>query len=375
MNRLFLLLIGILFIFNMGCKKEIQVPDEEIPVFYFNGNINATPVNLQAGVNNYYMYSFFKQDSSNGLYAFFGNIKQVNCTNCTNHITFKIYDSKLSAIGGASHIDSTLTQGKYIYYGDTTLSAKRTIVFEANSSLGDTVQSYSWDFGDGTTSTLQNPTKEYSTGTYSVCLKIVYKDGCEGNNCNNIIVGSSNTDECNAVILDTALAGNAVVFNGITKTVNPVSYTWDFNDSASGSNNSSTLKHVVHDFTAPGIYKIYLQISTTGCSTVVSKYISTPNYTNGCFTNYTFTILPSNQLPFSKITIYWTDATGKMYSSMNVDQPADSYFEILSLDDYNLNENKQRTKKIHVRFKCLVSDGKSSITVTDADAMFAVAYR
>jgi PKD repeat protein len=377
MKRLFILM-GILFIFTAGCKKEIQEPtSEETPVFHFNGNVNASLVNLQAGVNDYYMYSFFKQDSVgfDGLYSFWGNIKQVNCTQCTNHISFKINDSKLSAIGGTASIDTALMLGKYTYVRDTTLAFKKTVAFTAYSSPGDTVQSYSWNFGDGTTSKLQNPVHTYNAGNYSACLEITYKNGCWGASCNPVIVGPNNGDECSVSIIDTAeKAGNGVSLHAISKTVSPVSYSWNFGDSISGSNNVSNLKDVYHDFSAPGIYRVSVQISNTGCTTGITKNIATPNYTTGCFANYGFTIFPNNQLPFSKITVYWKDSAGITYSSENIFQPADSFFEILSVDEYRLNENKQRTKKIHAKLKCRLSDGKSIITVTDGDAIFAISY-
>lgn len=374
MNRLFILLIGFLFLFSAGCKKETQEPDEEIPVFYFNGNVNAAPVNLQAGVNNYYMYSYYKQDSSNGLYAFYGNIRQVNCTNCINHVAFKIYDSQLSPLGGNTTFDTALSVGPYSYSWDTVLAYKRFVSFTGYSSPGDTVQSYFWDFGDGTTSTMQNPVHAYIMGNFTACLRVTYTSGCQGYSCNTVIPGISNTDDCAVTIIDSALSGNIVKLKAVTLTANPNTYNWNFNDTASGNNNFSTLQNVNHDFSSPGIYRVNVQISNIGCTALVYKNIATPNFTAGCYSNYKFTVL-ANQFPFSKIVISWIDATGTVYSSEHVSQPTDSYFEVLSVDEYMLNENKERTKKIHARFKCMLSNGKSTIPVTDADAIFAVSFR
>jgi PKD repeat protein len=375
MNRLFLVLIVFLFIFNAGCKKKIEEPaTEETPVFYFNGNIGAIPVALQAGVNNYYMYSFYKQDSSNGLYSFWGNIRQINCNNCLNHLALKIFDSKLSAIGGVSSIDTTLNPSNYIYFRDTITSAKQFVTFTSSTSPDDTVQSYLWSFGDGTSSTLPNPVHEYNGGNFYACLTITYKNGCQGNSCNPITIVPTKPNECSVSILDSVRTGNSLKFNAISKSANPVAYSWNFNDSASGKN-TSTIQNPSHDFSAPGIYRVVVQISNSACKSQATKNVATPNFTNGCYANYTFTALPNNQFPFSKIVIYWTNTAGDIYSSENVTQPADSYFEILSVDEYMLNENKQRTKKIHAKFKCLLSDGKSSISVTDGDAVFAVAFR
>jgi hypothetical protein len=289
-----------------------------------------------------------------------------------NHITFKIYDSKLSAIGGNSAVDTALIPGKYLY-SDTTKPAKKFVSFLSGSSPGDTVQSYYWDFGDGATSVLPNPVHEYNYGNYSACLRITYENGCQGTICNAITVGAIDSD-CNVTLLDTALTGNEVGFGAISKTANPVAYFWNFDDTTSSSNFSNS-KSVRHVFSSPGIYRVSVEIQNGSCTTRVFKNIATPNFTAGCYSNFTFSVLSNNQLPVSKIVIYWKDAAGTIYSSENVNQPGDSYFEILSVDEYLLNENKERTKKIHAKFKCLVSNGSSSQTVTDGDAIFAISFR
>ncbi len=59
---------------------------------------------------------------------------------------------------------------------------KETIVFTDQSSDPDgTIVSHQWDFGDGTTSTDQNPTHAYSTaGAYFVTLTVTDNDGATG---------------------------------------------------------------------------------------------------------------------------------------------------------------------------------------------------
>lgn len=53
---------------------------------------------------------------------------------------------------------------------------------DQSTAPNSTVQSWSWDFGDNTTSTLQNPTKQYTTpGSYTVKLTTVSAAGCVSN--------------------------------------------------------------------------------------------------------------------------------------------------------------------------------------------------
>src|ERR1700722_6267958 len=82
-----------------ACKKE-HLQQETVttnaPVFYFNGTVNGTPVSIQAGTNNYYMYSSYSTDS-NSLLNFTGNIKPSTCTGCENSIQITLNDYKVES--------------------------------------------------------------------------------------------------------------------------------------------------------------------------------------------------------------------------------------------------------------------------------------
>ena len=81
---------------------------------------------------------------------------------------------------------------------------------------------------------------------------------------------------------------------------------------------------------------------------------------------------------FSNIIINWTDASGKQYTSNNASQPLDSYFQIVSVDAFSDNENGQKTKKVHVKFKCSVyevGNTTNKITIDNGEAVIAVAFK
>lgn len=78
-----------------------------------------------------------------------------------------------------------------------------------NTSTGAT--SYSWNFGDGNTSSQQNPTHVYAaSGTYNVCLTATSADGCTNEQCSNITVNS--------------LSNESFAQAGISMYPNPVSH-------------------------------------------------------------------------------------------------------------------------------------------------------
>ncbi|NNM15564.1 MAG: T9SS type A sorting domain-containing protein [Bacteroidia bacterium] len=76
-------------------------------------------------------------------------------------------------------------------------SAWDSIIFMDTSS-GNVTQWY-WDFGDGDTSTLANPTHKYSSqGTYNVCLIVTSATGCMDTICYSIAVFPTGIDNVNS---------------------------------------------------------------------------------------------------------------------------------------------------------------------------------
>lgn len=59
-----------------------------------------------------------------------------------------------------------------------------------NTSTG--ANSYLWDFGDGSTSVLENPTHTYAVdGTYTICLTAISGSGCEDSTCMTLDISSA----------------------------------------------------------------------------------------------------------------------------------------------------------------------------------------
>ena len=82
-----------------------------------------------------------------------------------------------------------------------------TTVFTNLSPLS-SLNTWSWDFGDGNTSTLQNPTHTYSNGIYSPCLTATLFDtttgfSCTAIYCDSILIGNGQTAswDCNPNML------------------------------------------------------------------------------------------------------------------------------------------------------------------------------
>lgn len=138
-------------------------------------------------------------------------------------------------------------------------------------SPGDTIISWVWDFGDGSsTSNQQNPSHQYTSfGAYSVSLSITTTNGCSDVFIKTLMV-SATPPSCNAYFNYSAdsVTGNQLLmffFDQSTADDPIISWHWNFADG-----DTSNVQNPVHLFPNPGIYEVYLTIKTqTGCISTV----------------------------------------------------------------------------------------------------------
>ncbi len=141
--------------------------------------------------------------------------------------------------------------------GDTPL----TVSFTDQSTNNPT--SWSWDFGDGSTSTQQNPSHTYNTaGTYNVSLTATNDCGSGIETKTNYITVSDPT--CDLPVAEfsgTPTSGNSPLTVSFTdqSTNNPTSWSWDFGDGS-----SSTQQNPSHTYNSAGSYTVSLT-ATNSC--------------------------------------------------------------------------------------------------------------
>jgi PKD repeat protein len=366
MRHLTYIIIAIALLIN-GCKKKDPIETSESSVFSFSGKLNGNPVSYFSGVNDYYMYSSFTTDSNN-VREFTGTLKPFTCVSgCKNSVTLRIRDYRtLSA--NPTDPDSSITTAFYTYAKPSGASSIYNVTFTPAFS-GGTAQNYLWTFHDGSTSTSSAVVKTFPHGgQYTTSLSITSTSACTSSIYNTITFGQ--TGGVQLAIFNSAF-GTAVSFTpNVLSGTSPFTYSWNF-----GDGNTSTTAFPTHTYSSGGAYSVSLTVTDFYGRTGTS-YKNVGTQTPGtCLANYNYSSFGlSNPLNLSNIILEWTDANGITYTSDNNSQPALSNFRILSVEDYKLNENGEKTKKITVSANCTLYNGTSTVLLENAQLVFALAY-
>ncbi|MDX1909394.1 MAG: PKD domain-containing protein [Bacteroidia bacterium] len=175
---------------------------------------------------------------------------------------------------------------------------------QSQGSVPGTPLTYTWDFGDGTTSTVANPVHTYPVaGLYTVTLTIADQAGCV-----NTIVQHVN-------LQSTVCAANVLVQlvgpNTVTLSAQPAlpqgTYFWDFGDSTSGFG-----PVVTHTYPGPGIYVLCLTAidSASGCQSTSCVNVQIGQVQN-CTADFSFVVdSATNTVTFTNLS---TASAGAQY--------------------------------------------------------------
>ena len=221
----------------------------------------------------------------------------------------------------------------------STTSGNTPLVVQFNDTSTGVPTTWSWDFGDGTGSSAQNPSHTYQyPGLYSVTLSVTNSHGSDsytassciavagiasiihaGLHANINVVSSSNVSFPIAVQFQDASAGN------------PTSWSWNFGDGT-----TSTEQNPSHTYNTSGTYPVTLQVMNgTGASNTtqlnVTPVIAAPN-------NYSKYV---SEVFTPKMTAWdFVEHTKNFYTDFI---PSDIFFAIILLIPFITMYNRQGT--------------------------------
>ncbi len=363
-------LLPCLAICLFACNKpDDPEPTDTTPVFFINGQLDNSGLAISAGENGYYMYSDYWLDA-NDVFTFMGEFKPTDCFSCANTLKVIFSNYKADAVP-SSAIDAGSFPLTYLPFAVPGGAPASYSVKFTPLTTGGQPQSFLWDFGDGTTSTEGSPTHIYAnTGIYEVGLTVTYQSGCSSNISNPLNLGVSALS-CDAGFILSSVDVNTVALTSNPGGTAPWTYDWDFGDGTANDNSANP----THTFATPGVYQVCLTtVSSDSCTNTRCLNVATEN-PGECSIRYSATTTTiSNPFNLSTVEVQWTDAAGVEYTSNNAAQPMASYFKINNVEEYEVNENGDRTKKLNISLNCTLYNGTNSIQLENAAATIAVAH-
>ncbi|HKZ66666.1 MAG TPA: PKD domain-containing protein, partial [Chitinophagaceae bacterium] len=208
------------------------------------------------------------------------------------------------------------------FAGDITLGCVPvTVKFTDQSStpVGSIVK-WEWEFGDGNTSTQQNPSHTYTnTGFYTVLLRVTSSSGCTrriGRTRYIRVVDGVNTD-FNFSVAGSCKPPFVVNFQNQSSGPGNISYSWNF-----GNGQSSTAQNPSVIYNAPGTYTVKLNAqSDLGCNGAIEKTV-TITQTNTDFTGPSTICLEQavtfqNTSSSAPATAFWDFGDGTTSAQIN----------------------------------------------------------
>ncbi|MBL4705995.1 MAG: PKD domain-containing protein [Flavobacteriales bacterium] len=252
------------------CAAGVSITPDTIPngFFYYGSATGGS-----APYTYYWDYGDgFTSTTMNGYHAYVATGTYVACltitdaTGCSNTTCDSVVVSSGGTGGGvacdANFVGTPDSLSGYMFW---------------NISTGSGL-SYYWDFGDGATSSLQNPYHTYSAaGTYTVCLSI-WNGTCSDTVCSAITIsGSGTTPPCNANFVWFPDSVTSTVYLWNLASGGPgMSYFWDF-----GDGNTSTTMYPMHTYATNGIYNVCLTVTDLLCTSTYCDSIWVPLKASG----------------------------------------------------------------------------------------------
>ena len=178
-----------------------------------------------------------------------------------------------------------------------------TLTITATPSTVDGVASYSWDFGNGNTSTSATPpAQNYPAGVFPVTLSIITNGGCTASANGQVKVGSVKPTAAFTFAPPAACVKSPIQFtDGSSPGTNQ--WFWDF-----GDGNTDTAKNPVYSYLLPGTFNVRLTAYNNGCwdtlshTVVVNPPLADFKFTPVCGQNNSFTFTDNSTGP---VTWLW----------------------------------------------------------------------
>lgn len=356
-----------LFLGFFGCKKVDITTDGEVVFFVKSDTPGDTTANFEAGKNGYYLWTdYARPDDSGGLpklRSYRGSFETVS--HGGPKLTFIFYDS--DSVGQSPEV---LKIGLLPFRGVPILpvSDGYDYTFYGDSSAGTKPLAWSWQI-DNETFTESIVTIHSADSSFTRLAHLEIQDATDRRS--SMTQTAQFVGEFNYGCWVNMFFEEPNTLGFVARTA-PSSWLW------SADSILSQAQFFPID-TAQKNYSIVAEFNNCGASHSVE--LGKNGSVDWCNARFGVVgkkrlFLPNLPELIGKVDVIYTNEKGVKFSSfLQIPQPATSFFEITSVNEYDRNEQGQKTKKLGIRFSAdLKAENGEVISLKNRSGVIGVAY-
>jgi PKD repeat protein len=188
----------------------------------------------------------------------------------TYHFAATAYDASHTQSGFSNDVSATVPYSAPVaQFSASTTSGTAPLALNFTSTSTGTISTYAWTFGDGTTSSAQNPSQVYSAaGVYTVSLTVTGPGGSNTQTRGNYITVSAAAVAPVAQFTASTTSGTAPLTVNFTSTSTGTisTYAWTFGDGT-----TSSAQNPSQVYSATGVYPVSLTVTGPGGSNTQTR--------------------------------------------------------------------------------------------------------
>jgi hypothetical protein len=377
-----LILVGISLL--LGCVQQ-DLPQGggklNQAIFQLQGQIDGQELHWIAGENGHFMQTNLLHDAQ-GVYEMQGSIQLPVCNPCPPSIRIHLRDFERNPAAGSMQVDSAIRKGFYSFQQGISGQSLRLVQLQQQSFGGTLHQptEHRWQILHIATNRIvaqlsgESPSLPLRPGEYQIGLTTEFSNGCSNSLTKRLQIGES-MPNCAADFRIMRFQGTTVAQLDTFETnfTGPVSsYHWIIN----GQVDTRPQPFLFFDSIPSPVFPVSLVISDGNCSLTITKNISR-NPDAFCTAN--FRIQQNNAidpLQLGRVRIDYFDGQ-EWLSSAYEGQDSRSFFEIESVDPFEINGNGLPTRKISGRLEVTLysADGRKQRQLKQARFIWALPFK
>ncbi|GJM34603.1 MAG: hypothetical protein DHS20C18_36040 [Saprospiraceae bacterium] len=379
-------LMTLILLCFVACKKvDIPPVNNGDPVFIVAATLEGDDLNLTAGENDYYLYTTYERDTQ-GVLSMIGTLRPENCIDCGPYLKMIIRELVASTTSSFD-INDALPLGTYPFTGSVSdFEYHQMLQLNATPTIyqDDIVQSYTWTFDNELPDNfLANPLVEITDSMLSILVKLTTKTDAGCTSSIEKMIEFSGTGGGCSVGFDFGITfvqnqlHNQIMAAGSGNP--PFTYQW--------STGPVTPTILMINPQGSAFAEVCLTLDDAiGCqvtSCPSAKIFTSPAGDNEqyfCATDFTYdafidSVEISDAFQYGTVVIEYGDEAGTIFRSDLGNQLTDNFFTLDQIEDYDDNENDEKTKKLtfSTNIQLFDSNGVSKRLITNGST-FAIAH-